>query len=215
MIALDRPKTREPAGGRVLLRGVSWETYERLLDEHHESAGPRFTYDDGYLEIMTLSLEHEDPNRILASLVELILCEWDVDFLSSGSNTFKSAFLKKGFEPDTSFYIENAEAIRGKKRLDLAVDPPPDLVIEVEVTEPLLPRLPIFASMRVPEIWCYDSETVRILRFDSGDYREVTRSAALPPLTAHVITDFLQRASRSKRPAWMRAVREWAQAQRR
>ena len=215
MIALDRPKTQEPAAGRVLLRGVSRETYERLLDEHDESAGPRFTYDDGYLEIIKLSLEHEDPNRVLASLVELVLCEWDVDFLSAVSNTFKSAKLKKGFEPDTSFYIENAEAIRGKKWLDLAVDPPPDLVIEVEVTEPLLPRLPIFASIRVPEIWCYDSETVHILRFESGDYREVQRSAALSPLTADVITDFLRRSSRAKRPAWMGTVREWAQAQRR
>ena len=215
MIALDRPKTREPDGGRVLLRGVSWETYERLLDEHDESAGPRFTCDDGFLEIMALSLEHEDPERILASLVELVLCEWDVDFLSAGSNTFKSAKLKKGFEPDTSFYIENADVIRGKTRLDLAVDPPPDLVIAVQVTEPLLPRLPIFASMCVPEIWCYDSEMVRILRFERGDYREVEQSAALSPLTAGVITDFLRCSSRSKRPAWMRAVREWAQAQRR
>ena len=215
MIALDRPKTQEPAAGRVLLRGVSWETYERLLDEHHESAGPRFTYDDGYLEIMTLSLEHEDPNRVLASLVELILCEWDVDFLSSGSNTFKSARLKKGFEPDTSFYIEHADAIRGKKRLDLAVDPPPDLVIEIEVTEPLLPRLPIFSAMRVPEIWVCENDTVRILRLDRGRYREVKRSAALSPLSAEIISDFLQRRLKMKRPAWARAVREWAQAQRR
>ena len=215
MIALDRPKSRAAAGGRVLLRGVSWETYERLLDEHNESAGPRFTYDDGYLEIMTLSIEHEDPNCTLALLVELILGEWDVDFRPAGSNTFKSAKLKKGFEPDTSFYIENADAIRGKKRLNLAVDPPPDLVIEIEVTEPLLPRLPIFAAVRVPEIWCCEGETVRILRLDRGNYREFKRSAALSPLTADVITDFLRRSSRAKRPAWMRAVREWAQAQRR
>ena len=199
----------------MLLRGVSWGTYERLLDEHNESAGPRFTYDDGNLEIMTLSIEHEDPNRTLASLVEFILCEWDVDFLSAGSNTFKSASLKKGFEPDTSFYIEQVERIRGKKRLDLAVDPPPELVIEIEVTEPLLPRLPIFAAMRVPEIWVSESDTVRILRLDRGRYREVKRSAALSPLSAEIITDFLQRRLEMKRPAWARAVREWAQAQRR
>lgn len=215
MIALDRPKSQEPAGGRVLLRGVSWETYERLLDEHDESAGPRFTYDDGFLEIMTLSIEHEDPNRMLALLVELILIEWDEDFRTAGSNTFKSAKLKKGFEPDTSFYISHTDAIRGRKRLDLAVDPPPDLVIEVEVTEPFLPRLPIFAAMRVPEVWLCEGDAVRILRFDRGNYREYKRSAALTPLSADVITDFLRRSFRSKRPAWARAVREWAQAQRR
>jgi Uma2 family endonuclease len=215
MTALASRKPPAPAEGRVLLRGVSWETYERLLEEHNESAGPRFTYDDGYLEIMTLSIEHEDPNRTLSSLVELILCEWDVDFLAAGSNTFKSPELKKGFEPDTSFYIEHAAKVRGRKRLDLAVDPPPDLVIEIEVTEPLLPRLPIFASVRVPEIWCCVGEIVRILRLDRGRYREVKRSASLAPLTAEVITDFLRRSFTSKRPAWMRAVREWAQTQRR
>jgi Uma2 family endonuclease len=215
MTALTPPQPAAPAEGRVLLRGVSWETYERLLDEHNESAGPRFTYDDGNLEIMTLSLEHEDPNRTLSSLVEIILCEWDVDFLRAGSNTFKSSELRKGFEPDTSFYIERVEAIRGRKRLDLAVDPPPDLVIEIEVTEPLLPRLPIFASVRVPEIWCCVGEIVRILRLDRGRYRGVKRSGSLSPLTAEIITDFLRRSSRSTSPAWMRSVREWAQAQRR
>jgi len=194
---------------------VSWETYERLLSEHNESAGPRFTYDDGYLEMMTLSIEHEDQNRTLASLVELILVEWDVDFLTAGSNTFKSPELKKGFEPDTSFYIEHVEAVRGRKRLDLTVDPPPDLVIEIEVSEPFLPRLPIFAAMRVPEIWCCAGHAVRILRLDRGRYREVKRSGSLSPLTADVITGFLRRSARSKRPAWARAVREWAQAQRR
>ena len=215
MIAPARPKPQAPAGGRVLLRGVSWETYERLLDEHNESAGPRFTYDDGFLEIMTLSIEHEDPNRTLSSLVELILCEWDVDFRRAGSNTFKSEELQKGFEPDTSFYIEHVDAIRGKKRLNPAVDPPPDLVIEIEVTEPLLPRLPIFAAVRVPEIWCCEGEAVRILRLDRDRYRDVKRSAALSPLTAATISDFLRRSPQMRSSAWMRAVREWAQAQRR
>ena len=215
MIALDRPKAKAPEASRMLLHGVSWETYERLLAEHDESAGPRFTYDDGYLEIMTLSIEHEDPNRTLAALVETILVEWDVDFRRAGSNTFRREALQKGVEPDTSFYIARVDAVRGRKRLDLAVDPPPDLVIEIEVTEPLLPRLPIFAAMRVPEIWVCEDETVRILRLDRSHYRDAKRSAALSPLTAEIITDFLRRSGKMKSPAWARAVREWAQAQRR
>ena len=215
MIALDRPKTRGAANGRVLLHGVSWGTYERLLAEHDESAGPRFTYDDGNLEIMTLSLEHEDPNRTLASLVEIILVEWDVDFRRAGSNTYKSEKLQKGFEPDTSYYIEHASDVRGRKRLNLAVDPPPDLVIEIEVTEPLLPRLPIFAAARVPEIWICEGGTVRILHLDRGRYREAKQSDALAPLSAETVTDFLRRSGKMKSPAWAREVRAWAQAQRR
>ena len=215
MIALDRPKSREAANGRVLLHNVSWETYERLLDEHNECSGPRFFYDDGNLEIMTISLEHEDPNRTLASLVELILFEWDVNFRRAGSNTYKSEKLQKGFEPDTSFYIQHSESVRGRKRLDLTIDPPPDLVIEIEVTEPLLPRLPILSAMRVPEIWVCEGDTVRIFRLERGRYRDVKCSTALAPLSVEVITNFLRESGKMRNAAWARAVRAWAQAQRR
>lgn len=213
MTAVAKPR-ETPAEGRVLLRGVSWGTYERLLAEHEESAGPRFTYDDGFLEIMTLSIEHEQPNRRLASLVELILIEWDIDFWEAGSNTFKRPDLAKGFEPDSCFYIRHTEAVRGKTRLELPGDPPPDLVIEIEVTEPLLPRLPIFAAVGVPEIWCCDDAALRVLLLDAGSYREAAASAALPGLSSELIADFLRLSREMKSPAWARHVREWAQAQR-
>jgi Uma2 family endonuclease len=215
MTAPARFKSADVAEGRVLLQGVSWATYERLLADHIDAAGPRFIYDDGLLEIMTVSIGHEEPNCTLASIVENILVEWDIDFEPAGSNTFKREKLKKGFEPDSSFYIAHATAIRGKKCINLAVDPPPDLVIEVEVTEPLLPRLPIFAAMRVPEIWVCEGETVRILEFEGDDYRDARQSPALAPLTARLVTRFLRQRRTVKRPAWARAVREWARVHRR
>jgi Uma2 family endonuclease len=199
---------------RLLLHGVSWGTYERLLAEHTESAGPRFTYDNGFLEIMTLSLEHEQPNRRLASLVELILGEWDIDFEHAGSNTFKRPDLAKGFEPDSCFYIRKPKAVRGRKRLVLPADPAPDLVLEVEVTAPLLPRLPIFAAMGVREIWQCDGSAVAVLVLDGATYREQPASVMLPGLTAARITKFLQMASKMTSPTWMRRVRTWAQAHR-
>lgn len=203
-----------PAEARVLLRGVSWDTYERLFAEHNESAGPRFTYDDGNLEILTLSLEHEQPNRTLASLVGLILVEWDIEFVEAGSSTFKRSDLAKGFEPDSCFFIRHAEQVRGKRRLELPGDPPPDLVIEIEVTEPLLPRLPIFAAVGVPEIWCCDDASLRVLLFDAGSYREAAASAAVPGLGAGTIAEFLRLSREMKSPAWARHVREWALANR-
>ncbi len=213
MTALAKPReTME--GVRLLLQGVSWETYERLLAEHNESAGPRFTYDSGLLEIMTISFEHEEPNRTLASLVESILVEWDLDFVRAGSNTFKRPDLAKGFEPDSCFYIRRPKAVRGKKRLVLPADPPPDLVLEVEVTEPLLPRLPIFAAMGVREIWQCDGSAVAVLVLDGATYREVPASEMLPGLRAARITKFLQMAGKMTSPAWMRRVRAWAQAHR-
>ncbi len=209
MTALAAPR-EAPAEARVLLR-VSWDTYERILAEHNECASPRFTYDGGYLEIMPLSFEQEYPNRTLACLVGLILGEWDIDFVEAGSNTFKRPDLAKGFEPDSCFFIRHAEAVRGKKRLDLAVDPPPDLIIEIEVTEPLLPRLPIFAAVGVPEIWQYAGDTVLVKTLDLASYGQATHSAALPGLSAETITEFLRHSREMKSPAWMRRVREWAQ----
>lgn len=213
MTAVAHPRETS-ADARVLLRGVSWGTYERLLAEHEESAGPRFTYDNGGLEITTLSIGHEEPNRTLASLVEVILTEWDIDFVRAGSNTFKRPDLAKGFEPDSCYYIRHAAAVRGKIRLKLPGDPPPDLVIEIEVTEPLLPRFPIFAAVGVPEIWCCDGAALQVLVLDGASYREAAESAALPGLSAVTIAEFLQSSRAMKSPAWARRVREWAQAHR-
>ncbi len=213
MTALARPR-EDPAQARVLLHGVSWETYERLLAEHEESAGPRFTYDNGLLEIMTLSIEHEEPNRTLASLVELVLGEWERDFLRAGSNTFKRRDLAKGFEPDSCFYLRQPERVRGKRRLDLATDPAPDLVIEIEVTSAALPRLPIFAAIGVPEVWRSDGSAVQILALQESGYEDTAASTMMPGLNADTIADILSRSREMKGFAWMREVREWAQAHR-
>ena len=119
---------------RVLLRNISWETYERLLEERGDNSAPRFTYDRGELEIMSPSPEHEALNRSIALLVEFLAAELGIDVYDLGSTTFRREDLERGFEPDSCFYIENEERVRGKTRKDLSVDPPPDLVIEIDIT---------------------------------------------------------------------------------
>lgn len=212
MNALATSPAEAPAEERTLLQGVSWEEYVRLNDEYDDSAGPRFTCDSGNLEITTISIEHDEPNRTLAALVEAVLVEWDIDFLRAGSNTFRRRDLAKGFEPDSSFYIENAAVVRGKKRLDLHFDPPPDLAVEVEVTRSLLPKVPILAAVGVPEVWGCENEQVQIFCLGRADYRPSQQSRALAPLSAAVLTSFLQKSASMTGPAWTRAVREWAQA---
>src|SRR5260370_1173827 len=117
---------------RVVLENVSWETYERLLAESVESVGTRFTYDEGVLEIMVVSIAHENPNRTLAYLVEIVAAETDRDLHRAGSTTFKRKDLAKGFEPDSCFYIGHADQVRGKAELDPVKDPPPNLVIRFD-----------------------------------------------------------------------------------
>ena len=142
-----------PAEQRVLLRNVSWETYERLIAEREERPVPRFFYDRGVLEIVSPSIEHEGIGRLCALLVELLAEEMGLDVFDAGHTTFRREDLERCFEPDGSFYFsQNAGCVRGKHNIDLDVDPPPDLVVEVDVTSYSLDKLPIYARIGVREV---------------------------------------------------------------
>lgn len=198
---------------KVILHGISWETYERLLAEHEESSGTRFFYDHGVLEIMVLSLRHERLNRTLALLVEIWAEEMSIDLQRVGSTTFKRADLLKGFEPDSCFYIQNAQAIAGKDELDLTTAPPPDLVIEVDISRPSLDKSPVYAAVGVPEVWRYDGARVGISRREGRRYVEIQQSIALPLLTSEAANHLLHESRELKSTVWLRRVREWVQAQ--
>ncbi len=198
-----------PAQQKVILRNVSWETYQRLLAEHQEVSGTHFIYDEGNLEIMVLSADHEEPNRDLAALVDVLAEELDLDVRRVGSMTFQREELRKGFEPDSAFYIARARELEGR-RADPAVDPPPDLIIEVDVTSLSLNRFPIFAAFGVPEVWRYDGSRVAIHHLEQGRYVEAASSLAFPPLTAELATRFLEERQRMRNREWVRRIREWA-----
>jgi Uma2 family endonuclease len=196
---------------RVILHGVSWETYERLLADFQDSHAAHFAYDRGVLEIMVLSFNHETTNRALASLVEALADGMEIDFINAGSTTFKREELLKGFEPDTCFYIQHAARVRGKKQIDLTEDPPPDLAIEVDLTDLSLNKLPIYAAIGVPEIWRYDGQALTILRLEGSEYWEQKESTALPGVSGPDIARFIEESQKLTRPVWLRRVREWAQ----
>jgi Uma2 family endonuclease len=194
----------------VVLEDVSWETYERLLAENNPGRGKRFTYDTGTLQIMVLSFRHESPNRQLAAIVELVAMEWELDIKLTGSVTVKRPDLYKGFEPDSSFYIRNAGAIRGKAELDFAIDPAPDLVIEVDITTDSMNKFPIFAAVGVPEVWRFDGDRVAIHLARGSGYVEAAISEMLAPLSSELLTSFLRTSFEEDRPQWIRQLRKWA-----
>jgi Uma2 family endonuclease len=200
---------------RMALGHVSWETYERLLADYADSSSPRFTYDRGTLEIMSPSIEHEELKEIAAAVADMIAEEWQVEFKRLGSTTFRRSDLERGLEPDSCFYIQNVERIRGKGEIDLLVDPPPDLVIEVEVTSPLLDKLQIYARFGVPEIWRYEGDRFSILRLAGEQYKNSPQSCVLPPLSQSVLADFIEQSKTLTTLAWRRMVRNWAREQRR
>jgi len=135
---------------------VSWQTYERLPDEQQDNAATRLNYDRGVLEIMIPSLRHERIKHLLATLVELIAAERGLDAEGLGSITFRREELARGFEPYAAFYLRHAARMRGLETVDLCRDPAPELVIEIDISYGSLDKLPVYAGLRVAEVWRYD-----------------------------------------------------------
>jgi Uma2 family endonuclease len=193
---------------------VSWETYERLLTDDEERRVPRMTYDQGVLELVTPSTPHEEDALVFAHLVFIVAANLSIPIRSVGSTTFRRKDLERGFEPDASFYVQNEEQIRGKRQIDLTVDPPPDIILEMEMSRSALDKLPLIASMGIPEVWRCDGQRVTILILEQNRYRESSNSLALPALTSEVLTRFLAESRTMLSPDWFEAVSEWARERR-
>src|SRR5215210_3959554 len=198
-----------PAEQRVVLHNIGWGTYERLLADHENNSAPRFTYDRGELEIMSPSPEHEKFNRRIAQLVLAVAEELGIEAEDLGSTTFRREDLERGFEPDSCIYVQNEEQVRGKDRIDLAVDPPPDLVIEIDITSPSFSKLPIYAQIGVPEVWRYNGDRMTILILEGSDYAETNESLVLPPVTSNALTDLVEKSKTTRRTIWMERARRW------
>lgn len=215
--ASPREPTADDGGGdqRVLLDGVSWTTYERLLKELNDRP-IHLTYDDGLLEIFMPGDEHERIKTITARLVEAYSDESGIDAEGLGSWTMKQKKLKKGLEPDECYYVANVKRVIGlKRKLDLRKDPPPDLAIEVDITAGSVPREPIYAALRVPEIWRYDGERVGVLlRRPDGTYAPAAASVAFPALPMEQVNQFLAVGLAEGQSAAVRALRAWTRSTR-
>jgi Uma2 family endonuclease len=138
--------------------------------------------------------------------------EMNVNVYGVGSTTFRREDLDRGFESDACFYVQNEEHVRGKPKIDLNVDPPPDLVIEIDISSPSLNKLPIYAQIDLPEVWRYDGERLTIFELGGEAYAQTSRSVALPHLTGEILSGFVKESAALGSAAWLRGVRERAHA---
>jgi Uma2 family endonuclease len=194
---------------RLILHNIGWDTYERLLRDHANASSPRFAYDRGTLEIMSPLPEHERLNRAIQLLVPVIAEEIGVDLDSLGSTTFNREDLQRGFEPDSCFYVQNAARVHGRSRIDLQVDPAPDIVVEIDITHPSLDKLPIYAQIGVPEVWRYVGARLEILVLAGDHYEPSSYSTAFPSVTATALTTLLPVSLELGNVAWIRRARAW------
>jgi len=197
-----------PPGHQVLLQGVSWLELEQILEELGESRSARLSYSEGWLEIMTPLPEHEDNKVILGDFVKIILEEQGREFRNLGSTTFKHAGMDQAVEPDECFYIDHEAAIRGKPRLDLTVDPPPDLAIEIDITART--QLQNYAKLKVPELWRYDGQQLEIYILLGDGYQLSPYSHQFPNLALiEAMPSYLAQSKSQGRTVAMRAFRRW------
>lgn len=194
---------------KLILQGVGWDFYERVLEEFAGSSGVHFAYDDGFLEVEVPLFIHERESRILQDLVATICVEKEIESINAGSTTFRKRAKMKGCEPDTAFYIQSEGQIRGLREIDLTQNPPPDLVIEVDVTSPSLDKMPIYAALGVPEVWLFKGEGVEFFKLVGEDYQKIQNSTALPDLSSEKATEFLQKGLTLSSLNWIREIREW------
>ncbi|MBP86422.1 MAG: hypothetical protein CMJ64_06870 [Planctomycetaceae bacterium] len=165
---------------RVVFYDVSWETYLALANDEGRR-GKRICYDRGVMEVMSPGMLHERAGRLIGRMVETFTEERNIEVLSSASLTCKRDETQRGFEGDESYYIANALTVLGKDEIDLTIDPPPDLVIEIDISHSSMNKFPIFGSMGVPEVWRYDGKSLRMYKHREGDqYELVDESAVLP-----------------------------------
>lgn len=195
-------------GETFLLEGVSWQTYESLLRD----LAPRriyVTYDEGKLELMSPLLDHESWKKWIAQMIEIVCLERGIDRRSAGSTTFKRPDLAKGLEPDECYYIQHERQLRGRKRIQLPADPPPDLVVEIDVSHRALDREGIYRALGVPEIWRFRRGRLEFLLITAGSYRVQPASRAFPFLKAYDLQRFLDRLPHEREITVMRAFRDW------
>ena len=208
-----------PEDASVTFHDVSWDEYEELLEQVGEAPGLRVSYDNGSLHVMTISAEHEKYSEFIKSLIAGLRLRLQINILAFGSATMRKPRRSAGHEPDASFYVQTAPLIGNKIQLDFETDPPPDIVVEVDVHHDSRPRFRVYAALGVPEIWRYDGKAVTMyyLATEAQDgepskYLERNTSIALPMLTAQVLTEMLDRMRKDGELSALLAFDEWLQS---
>ncbi|HEX3150738.1 MAG TPA: Uma2 family endonuclease [Gemmataceae bacterium] len=198
-------------GDPMVLTGVTWAMYERLLVERDRiRPGVRLTYDRGRLEIMTVSRIHERWKGVLRRLLERLTDELQIPIVCGGSLTIRRADLERGLEPDECYYVQNALQMVEMRELDFTVDIPFDLVIEVEQSRTIGSRLPVLDQLGVPEVWLYNGKSLRILqRQPDGGYRDAATSMAFPQLLPADWERFMSRMGELDDMAIVREFMDW------
>lgn len=204
------PAIMTPPETRTRLSGISWETYKKMLEELGDHRSERFAYYEGELEIMSPGSTHEGANRIIDKMIFALCEETDRYARDLGSLTCNRDDIQMGIEPDTCYYFESAKKLRKSEEVDLNIDPPPDLMVEVDITRSSMKKTPILLGLGVPEWWRYDGEKLEIYVLQNGAYTKEQRSAIFPNFDIGIaFVTFLHRRDDIGDVAMIKEFRQW------
>ncbi len=192
---------------RVIFRHLNWSAYQQILQAVGENRGTRLIYDRGILEITMPLEEHEFFSELIGRFIYFLVSEIGGKIKTMGSTTLAREDLDRGAEPDKAYYIQNHDKVAGKT-VDLQNDPPPDLVVEVDITHTDIDKLSLYASLGIPEFWRYDGQFLRIYQLQENGYQEVNVSPTFPFVSKTKLYEFLSQAKEDEIEA-EKNLRQW------
>lgn len=202
-----QPLPRPVGEQRVVFQNLTWQDYQVMQQVLRARRNVHLTYDRGVLEI-TMPLEiHEFAAELIGRFIYFLVAELGLKIKSMRSTTLEREDLERSPEPDNAYYIQNQPRVAGKT-VDLQTDPPPDLVVEVDITHTNIDKLRLYASMGVPEFWRYNGETWRIYVLRDGGYEEVEISPTFAFVPKQKLYEFLAQAQQDEVAA-EQMLREW------
>lgn len=209
MATVEAPPRIAPGESRVVIRGVGWQGYQTLLGLIGDQP-VRMTYDRGDVELMSPLLKHERNRSLLGRMVDVLTEELEIPTMPAGATTLNRKDLDRGLEADESFYFWDLSRVSDPNNLNLEVDPPPDLAIEIEITRSVLNRLGIYGALKVPEIWRFDGSVLRILSLQAdGSYARHALSKVLPWITLEELQRFAVTEANTNQTEWLKTFRRW------
>lgn len=201
------PRSALAGERRVTIHQLNWQGYQQIRQALGERRSPRLTYDHGTLELTMPLEEHESFAEWIGLFIRVLVEEFGLKIKSIGSTTLEYPNLERSAEPDNAYYIQNQAQVAGR-RINFEQDPPPDLVVEVDITHTDIDKNRLYASIGISEFWRFNGKVLQIYQLQSQAYVEVENSPTFPRVPKEKLYEFLQQASRDEVEA-SRTLRTW------
>ena len=203
-----------PEKADLTFGNATWSDYEKLLDEVGEASGLRISFDQGKLQVMTLSSLHENYSALVQDIIRQVSLQKRIKVLCYKSSTIKASKELKGAEPDGCFYVQSADQLPDKLRIDFSTDPMPDIVLEIDIHHDSKAKFEIYSTFGINEIWRYDGKVFELYaRQKNGEYKLSKKSKALPILTPKILTTLLNQSETKDQYEILLGFDEWLKTQ--